>query len=158
MAAGSSANQVECPVSPGTETDNSKVMVVGPGTLSTSPFENSERLPVSEREVLIRPVAPELPRPRQVLIFQCLTPHASIEYSGHQYIAPAYTDFPSQQQPQLSEHGIDRPYLLAAATYLSLGMHRNEVIRIISDQKREQRACVNEQHERRLRADRRDRG
>jgi len=91
----SSANQVERAVSPGPETDDSKVIIVGPGALSTGPFQNPERLPVSEREVLIRPLAPELPRPREVLIFQCLTPHASIEYSGHQYVAPDYTDFAS---------------------------------------------------------------
>jgi hypothetical protein len=92
------------------------------------------------------------------LIFQCLTPHASIEYSGDQYVAPADTDFASKEQPQLGDHGIDRPYLLAATSYPSFGMHGIQVIRIIADQKREQRARVNEQHARRLRVDRRDPG
>lgn len=126
--------------------------------MSTRPFQNRERLPVGKREVLIGPLASELPRSCEVLIFHYLTSHASIEYSGHYCIAPAYTDFPSEQEPQLSEHGIDRPDLLAQATYLSFGTHRCEMICIISDQKCEQRTRVNEQHVRRLPADRRDLG
>jgi hypothetical protein len=139
-----SANHVKRPVSPGTETDDSKVVVVRPGAFSTGPFQNRERLPVCKREVLIRPLAPELPRPREVLIFQWLAPHAPIEQSGHQFITPAQADCASEEQPQFSDHRIDRPHLLTTATYLSFGTHRIEVTRIISDQKREQRARVSE--------------
>jgi hypothetical protein len=70
-------------------------------------------------------------------------------------VTPGGSDFASEEQPQLSDHGIDRPYLLVAATYVCFGTHRIAMIRIISNQKRKQRARVNEQHAQRLR-DRRD--
>jgi hypothetical protein len=126
--------------------------------LSTGPLQNRERLPVSEREVLIRRLTPELPCPHEVRIFQCLTPDASIEHSGQQFIAPPYADFATQEQPQFGEHRIDGPHLFAAATYLGFGTLSIGVMGITSDQKREERACISEQHVPRLRADRRDLG
>jgi hypothetical protein len=66
--------------------------------------------------------------------------------------------FATEEQPQFVEHRIDGPHLLAAATYLGFSTLRIGVISIISDQKREERARVSEQHIQRLPGDRRDLG
>jgi hypothetical protein len=139
-----SADEVERAVPTRTETDDGKVIVIRPRALPTRSIEDRECLTVSQREVLVRPLAPELQRPREVLIFQWLAPHAPVEQSGHQFITPARADFASEEQPQFSEDGIDRPYLLTTATYVDFDTHSVEVLRIISDEKREQRARVSE--------------
>jgi hypothetical protein len=133
-------------VSPGTKANDREVIVVRPCALSTSPFENRKCLTIRQREGLIPPLAAELPRSFEVLVYQWLTAHASREYSGQQLVAAVGADFASEQKPQLGEHRINRPDLLAPATYLSFGALSVGVMRIIADQKGEQCARVNEKH------------